>query len=147
MIWNVRYHSWLFRFLNFIRWDPPWNSGTGVQALTDLEAVVAQGVRFYVFGSPLTGALASTTFSKTKAIGSVEAMTPKMPSGRPYWDLLLNDVRGIFPRFCHHVQMCDAVSRFLVEIRPAITVTADVGDELTVAMGACAPQRIARPQY
>jgi hypothetical protein len=38
MIWNVRYHSWLFRFLNFIRWSPPWSSGTSVQALTDLEA-------------------------------------------------------------------------------------------------------------
>lgn len=52
MIWNVRYDSCLSRFLNVIRWNPPWNSGTGIQALTDLEAVIAQGVRFYMFGEP-----------------------------------------------------------------------------------------------
>lgn len=52
MIWSVRYDSCLSRFLDFIRWNPPWNSGTGIQALTDLEAVIAQGVRFYIFGEP-----------------------------------------------------------------------------------------------
>ena len=52
MIWNVRYDSCLSRLLDFIRWHPPWKSGTGLQALTDLEAVIAQGVRFYIFGEP-----------------------------------------------------------------------------------------------
>ena len=52
MIWNVRYDSCLSRLLDFLRWNPPWKSGTGLQALTDLEAVIAQGVRFYVFGEP-----------------------------------------------------------------------------------------------
>jgi hypothetical protein len=52
LFWNVRYGGWWARFLNFIRWNPPWNSGTGIQALIDLEAIIAQGVRFYVFGEP-----------------------------------------------------------------------------------------------
>lgn len=54
MIWNVRYDSCLSRFLDFIRWNPPWNSGTGFQALTDLEAIIDHGVRFYVSGEPFT---------------------------------------------------------------------------------------------
>lgn len=54
LIWNVRYDSCLSRFLNFIRWNPPWKSGTGFQALTDLESIIVQGVRFYVFGEPFT---------------------------------------------------------------------------------------------
>jgi hypothetical protein len=57
MIWNVRYDSCLSRFLNFIRWNPPWNKGTGIQALTDLEAIIAQGVRFYIFGEPFSNGL------------------------------------------------------------------------------------------
>ena len=57
MIWNVRYDSCLSRFLNFLRWNPPWNSGTGIQALTDLEIVIEQGVRFYVFGEPFNSGL------------------------------------------------------------------------------------------
>lgn len=57
MIWNVRYDSCLSRLLEFLRWNPPWNSGTGFQALTDLEAVIAQGVRFYVFGEPFNTGL------------------------------------------------------------------------------------------
>ena len=57
LIWNVRYDSCLARFLEFIRWNPPWKSGTGIQALTDLESVIAQGVRFYVFGEPFNTGL------------------------------------------------------------------------------------------
>ena len=57
LIWSVRYDSCLSRFLNFIRWNPPWNSGTGFQALTDLEAIISQGLRFYVFGEPFTNGL------------------------------------------------------------------------------------------
>lgn len=52
IVWNVRYDSCLSWFLNLIRWNPPWNSGTGIQALTDLEAVLDKGVRCYVFGEP-----------------------------------------------------------------------------------------------
>ncbi len=54
LIWNVRYDSCLARFLEFFRWSPPWKSGTGIQALTELEAVIEQGVRFYLFGEPFT---------------------------------------------------------------------------------------------
>lgn len=57
LIWTVRHDSCLSRFLNFLRWNPPWHSGTGIQALTDLEAVIAQGVRFYVFGEPFGSGL------------------------------------------------------------------------------------------
>lgn len=52
LIWTIRFDSWFAAFLNFIRWNPPWNNGTGIQALTDLEKIIAQGVRFYVFGEP-----------------------------------------------------------------------------------------------
>jgi len=48
----VRYDSCLSRFLEFIRWNPPWKKGTGFQALTDLEAVLADAARCYVFGEP-----------------------------------------------------------------------------------------------
>lgn len=54
MIWNVRYDSCLARLLKFFRWNPPWNSGTGFQALTALEGVLDQAVRCYVFGEPFT---------------------------------------------------------------------------------------------
>jgi hypothetical protein len=57
LFWNVRYDSCLSRFLNFIRWNPPWKSGTGIQALTDLESIIDQGVRFYVFGEPFNTGL------------------------------------------------------------------------------------------
>ncbi len=57
VIWTVRYDSCLSRFLNFIRWNPPWISGTGIQSLADLEAIITQGVRFYVFGEPFTTGL------------------------------------------------------------------------------------------
>lgn len=57
IFWNVRYDSCLSRLLEFIRWNPPWKSGTGFQALTDLETVIAQGVRFYVFGEPFSSGL------------------------------------------------------------------------------------------
>ncbi|SHJ61441.1 Uncharacterized conserved protein [Tessaracoccus bendigoensis DSM 12906] len=53
----VRYQRWLIRLLNWLRWNPRWNSGTGIQALTDLETVINQGVRFYVFGEPFTHGL------------------------------------------------------------------------------------------
>jgi hypothetical protein len=57
LFWNVRYDSCIARFLDFLRWNPPWKSGTGIQALTDLEVVVSQGVRFYVFSEPFTSGL------------------------------------------------------------------------------------------
>lgn len=57
LIWFVRHDSCLARFLDFLRWNPPWRRGTGIQALTDLEAIIAKGVRFYVFGEPFTSGL------------------------------------------------------------------------------------------
>ncbi len=57
VIRTVRYARFLFRLLAWLRWNPPWNSGTGIQALTDLEAILNQGVRFYVFGEPFTSGL------------------------------------------------------------------------------------------
>lgn len=57
LFWNVRYDSWLSRFLEILRWNPPWKSGTGIQALTDLESIITQGVRFYIFGEPFNTGL------------------------------------------------------------------------------------------
>lgn len=57
LIWNVRYSSFWAWLLNLLRWNPPWNSGTGIQALTDLETIIAQGVRFYMFGEPFSQGL------------------------------------------------------------------------------------------
>ena len=57
LIWNIRYDSRLSQFLSFIRRNPRWKSGTGIQALTDLETIISQGVRFYLFGEPFTNGL------------------------------------------------------------------------------------------
>lgn len=57
LIRRARYSSFLARLLSWFRWNPPWNSGTGIQALTDLEAILEQGVRCYVFGEPFTRGL------------------------------------------------------------------------------------------
>jgi len=57
LIWTVIYNSCLSRIINFFRWNPPWNSGTGIQALTDLESLIFQGIRFYVFGEPFKSGL------------------------------------------------------------------------------------------
>jgi hypothetical protein len=57
LIRNIRYHGRFARLLRFIRWNPPWNSGTGIQALTDLEGILAQAMRCYVFGEPFTTGL------------------------------------------------------------------------------------------
>lgn len=54
---KVRYNSLLSRLLTWLRWHPPWNSGTGFQALTDLESILNQAVRCYVFGEPFTSGL------------------------------------------------------------------------------------------
>lgn len=54
MVW---YRSFLYWLLKFLQWNPPWKSGTGIQALIDLETVIAQGVRFYVFGEPFNTGL------------------------------------------------------------------------------------------
>ena len=54
LFWNVRYQSWLARLLFWLRWNPPWNSGTGIQALTALEGVLDNAARCYVFGEPFT---------------------------------------------------------------------------------------------
>ncbi len=53
----VRYDSCLSRLLEFVRWNPPWNKGTGINALKDLEAVLGDAVRCYVFGEPFTTGL------------------------------------------------------------------------------------------
>lgn len=57
LIRTVRYAGFLARLLAWLRWNPPWNSGTGIQALTDLESIINQGIRFYVFGEPFTSGL------------------------------------------------------------------------------------------
>jgi hypothetical protein len=54
---TVRRGGLLDHVLNFVRWNPPWNNGTGIQALTDLETVITKGVRFYVFGEPFSSGL------------------------------------------------------------------------------------------
>ena len=57
VIHTVRFAGWLSRLLGWLRWNPPWNSGTGFQALTDLEGILEVGVRFYVFGEPFSTGL------------------------------------------------------------------------------------------
>ncbi len=52
IISTVKFGGILKWLLEFVRWNPPWNKGTGFQALTELEAVLSQGVRYYVFGEP-----------------------------------------------------------------------------------------------
>jgi uncharacterized protein YukJ len=47
----------MFRFLSLIRWNPPWNNGTGIQALIDLETAIDGGIRFYLFGEPFTSGM------------------------------------------------------------------------------------------
>lgn len=42
--------------LTFLRLNQ-WESGTGIQALTSLEGVINDGVRFYMFGEPFTSGL------------------------------------------------------------------------------------------
>ena len=54
---RVRYRGLVFNLLHTVRWNPPWNHGTGIDALVDLEAVLAQGTRFYVFGEPFNTGL------------------------------------------------------------------------------------------
>jgi hypothetical protein len=57
LIYFVRYDSQLQCLLNWLRWNPPWNNGTGIQALIELESIVNLGIRFYVFGEPFTSGL------------------------------------------------------------------------------------------
>lgn len=40
------------RILECLRWNPPWKNGVGINALVDLEGVLQQAVRCYVFGEP-----------------------------------------------------------------------------------------------
>ena len=56
VVW-VRHDSCLEWLLNLIRWNPPWKKGVGIDALTDLEAVLASAVRCYVFGEPFHAGL------------------------------------------------------------------------------------------
>lgn len=57
LVYRVRFVGFLYRLLHWLRWNPPWNSGTGFQALTELEAIIAGGTRFYVFGEPFNTGL------------------------------------------------------------------------------------------
>ncbi|WP_313813135.1 DUF2278 family protein [Glutamicibacter sp.] len=49
--------GWLYRLLTWLRWNPRWLSGTGIQALTELESVIDGGTRFFVFGEPFSSGL------------------------------------------------------------------------------------------
>lgn len=57
LIHLLRYSSCLNRLLAWLRWNPPWRSGTGFQALTELEGVIDAGARFFVFGEPFSSGL------------------------------------------------------------------------------------------
>ena len=54
---SLKYGGWPARLLGLLGWQPRWHDGTGIQALTDLEAVLGRGVRFYVFGEPFDAGL------------------------------------------------------------------------------------------
>jgi hypothetical protein len=51
---RAQYEGLMYRALNYVGWNPPWNQGTGIQALTDLERVLSDTKRCYVFGEPFT---------------------------------------------------------------------------------------------
>jgi len=53
-----------------------------IQALTDLEKIITQGVRFYVFGEPFDVGWGSIISIKTKGTRLEEDTTRKMPFGR-----------------------------------------------------------------
>ncbi|MCW4464582.1 YukJ family protein [Glutamicibacter sp. MNS18] len=57
LVRTVRCDGSLGRLLRWLRWNPPWNSGTGIQALTELERTIEQGTRCYVFGEPFSTGL------------------------------------------------------------------------------------------
>ena len=57
LIRQIKSASWFQRVLKWLRWNPPWNSGTGIQALESLEGVLADGQRFFVFGEPFSAGL------------------------------------------------------------------------------------------
>lgn len=57
LISRVRFGGWLQRFFAWLRWNPPWNSGTGIQALESLEAIITGGKRFFIFGEPFSHGL------------------------------------------------------------------------------------------
>lgn len=57
LVWPIRRDACLSRLLAWLQWNPPWHSGTGIQALTDLEQVIGQAVRCYVFGEPFNTGL------------------------------------------------------------------------------------------
>jgi len=56
-ITRARYGGFLARALDLVNWNPPWNHGTGMDALTDLERVLADAARCYVFGEPFRAGL------------------------------------------------------------------------------------------
>jgi hypothetical protein len=60
LFWRVRYPGMFWRILEMLellRWHPPWKHGTGIDALTALEGVIAPATRFYVFGEPFNSGL------------------------------------------------------------------------------------------
>lgn len=54
VIHSARYGGILHRVTARLGWTPPWNRGTGAQALSDLESIIGPAVRCYVFGEPFT---------------------------------------------------------------------------------------------
>jgi hypothetical protein len=54
---KIPYRGIFYFVLRWLRWNPPWNNGTGIQALTSLESVINDGVRFFVFGEPFSSGL------------------------------------------------------------------------------------------
>jgi hypothetical protein len=53
-VMRAQYEGLMYRALNYVGWNPPWNQGTGIQALTELERVLNDAKRCYVFGEPFT---------------------------------------------------------------------------------------------
>ena len=59
------------RALDLVNWNPPWNDGTGMDALTDLERVLADGLRVAMFSASPSGSVsACTTSTRTRGIRS-----------------------------------------------------------------------------
>jgi len=54
LVQKVQTRTLLSFVVNILPINIPWNNGTGIEALTDLEILIEKGVRFYVFGEPFS---------------------------------------------------------------------------------------------
>lgn len=74
-IQQVSYGGWVSCLINWLQWNPPWNNGTGIQALEGLESVIENATRLFVFGEPFSRGLGVHNIHQNQGdpVGSVFA--------------------------------------------------------------------------